>query len=184
MAKIKEAIEDFKPDPRLVDERGATAERLRKSDFHYIGENGATTVRQSPVERALKRGTLNEQQGRAAEKLYIHWYRASMAGTTGSSDPLKVFGSGASFSTLCATEASEFHWERLTAACRMVKENMDAAGHNGDDAVRLLEYVVCREIPFQEAGQRIGYGGEAQSLASATLLVKASLNILAREWGL
>lgn len=183
MSKIRGTIEEFTPDPRLVDERGPTRERLRGVDFH-IGQSGGVTVRQSPVERALKRGTLNEQQGRAAEKLYLHWYRASMAGSIGSSDPLKVFGSGTSFSNLCATEASEFHWNRLTAGIKIVKQSMDGAGQSGDDAVKLLEYVVCREIPFEEAGQKIGFSGKNVAQINAISGVRAALNILAREWGL
>ncbi len=44
MAKIKEAIEEFTPDARLVDERGPTAQRLHHAGpNHEAGHSGQIT---------------------------------------------------------------------------------------------------------------------------------------------
>lgn len=181
MSKPKTSLKEPDVDNRLLDERGATLERLTKADFEQ-GDTGVITIRQSPIDRAVRRGTFTEQQRRAAEKLYMHWYRASMAGTVGSADPLRIFGSENDFSRLCATESSEFHWSTIQRAMRSVREKMDDAGFRGDHAVRLLELIICREISFAEAGQMIGFAGTAAEVMARTYM-RGNLNILIAEWG-
>jgi len=181
MSKPKTSLKESTLDNRLLDERGPTSERLRRTDFD-VGDTGTITVRQSPVDRAVKRGLLNDQQGRAAEKLYTHWYEAGMAGTIGCADPLKIFGTDHDFTKLCATEKGENHWKAYCRALKAVRENMDAAGM-GMDAVRLLDLVVCRETPFAEAAQMVwGAGRKAEN--RATILVRGALRVLVLEWGL
>jgi hypothetical protein len=181
MSKPKTSLKEPDIDNRLLDDRGPTAQRLARTDFE-IGDLGTITVRQSPIDRAVKRGVINEQQGRAAEKLYNHWYRAGMAGTIGSADPLKIFGSNNDFTKLCATEGAEFHWRAFSNALKSVRRDMDPAGM-GMDAVRLLDLVVCRETPFAEAAQIVwGPGRKAEN--RATILVRGALRVLVLEWGL
>ena len=182
MSKPKTSLKEPDVDNRLIDERGPTRLRLCRTEFD-IGDTGVITVKQAPIERAVKRGTFTEQQGRAAEKFYMHWYRASMAGSMGSADPLKIFGSNNDFARLCSTEAAEQHWRILNRALRSVRERIDGAGARGDYAIRLLEYIVCREIPFEEAGQKIGFQGKAAEIMARTWL-RSALNILIDEWGL
>jgi hypothetical protein len=184
MAKIKEKIEDFKPDEYLVDERGPTSERMNKVVSFERGDTGTITVRESTVDRAVRTNTLSEHQGRAAAKLYMHWYRASMAGTMGSSNMSRIFGGDNDFSRLAATEASEFHWNRLKAACAAVKEAVDGSGQRGSDAVRVLEYVVCRDMTFEQAGRKIGHSSRDWAEKGAIILARGGLNILIKEWGI
>lgn len=181
MPKPKTSLKEPHFDNRLLDERGPTLERLRRTDFE-VGDTGTLTVRQSPVDRAIKRGTINKQQGRAAQKLYNHWYRAGMAGSIGNADPLKIFGSNNDFSRLCASENAEFHWQSWCRAIKAVRRDMDAAGM-GMDAAKLLELVVCQEIPFKEAAQKV-WGGGRKAENRATILVRGALRVLVLEWGL
>lgn len=182
MPKPKTSLKEPAIDNRLLDERGPTKERLARTDFD-IGDTGTITVRQSPIERAVKRGTFTERQGRAAEKFYMHWYRASLAGTIGSADPLKIFSSDGDHSRLCSTEMAEFHYNRVTEALSMIGSKMDGAGFRKDHAVKLMELVVCRETPFLEAGQTIGFSGTAAE-TMARAYMRGNLNILIEEWGL
>ena len=181
MSKPKTSLKEPDVDNRLLDERGPTPERLGRTDFE-IGDTGIIRVGERPIDRAVRCRTINEQQGRAADKLYDHWYRAGMAGTIGSADPLKIFGSTNDFTKLCATEAAETHWRIWCNALKAVRRDMDPAGM-GMDAVRLLDLVVCRETPFAEAAQIVwGPGRKAEN--RATILVKGALRVLVLEWEL
>jgi len=180
--KPKQKLEEFKPDERLLDERGPTKERLCGIPFE-IGDTGTITIRQNPIERAIRRGTFTDRQGRAAEKFYMHWYRAGLAGHMGSADPLKIFGSSGDYSRLCATEMAEFHYNRVIRALAAIEERMDAAGFRKDHARQLMGSVICQEIPFAEAGQKLGFTGTAAEVMARTYM-RGNLNILIKEWGL
>ncbi len=178
MSKIKRPLEDFKPDSRFLDERGPTKERLKNVEFE-VGDIGTIQVRQSPVERLVKRGGLSEKQGQAAQKLFLHWYRGGMAGSLGGFSGERIGG----FSPLRGSEQGEFHGTRLRSAIRVVVERMDGAGYRGTDAARILELVVFQEVPLITAGCKIGYKGEAAKVMAGSLL-RGGLNILIKEWGI
>jgi hypothetical protein len=175
------------------DDRGPTADRLAKAE-HDVGDTGVITIRQHPIIRAVRRGTLTELQGRAAEKLYRHWYGAGMAGTVGSADLLRVFGTSNDFVGLSVTEAAVRHRQLLEQARAEVRKWQDKAGLRGDDGVRVLELVVCQEMDIAEAGQKIGFRiddpeeesgfkhKEAQVMART--LLRSGLNILIDHWEL
>lgn len=182
MSKHKQRLEDFKPPERLIDERGPTAQRLAKVPYE-IGDTGTLTVRQSPIQRAVARGTLTGRQGRAADKFYLHWFRANLAGTVGSSDPLKIFGNNTDISRLCTTEMAEFHYNRVRQALGAIAEKMDKAGFRKDHAVKLMGWIVCEEMAFADAGQKIGFSGKAAEIMARTYM-RANMNILIEEWGL
>ena len=181
MSKPKTSLKEPDIDNRLLDDRGPTHERLRRAAFE-ISDSGTIIVRQSPIDRAVSRGDLSDQKGRAAQKLYDHWYGAGMAGTIGSADPLKIFGTGNDFGRLCATERAENHWRAYCNALKAVRRAMDAPGM-GMDAVKLLDLVVCREIPFAEAAHMV-WGAGRKAEANAMKLIEGALRVLVLEWGL
>jgi hypothetical protein len=181
VSRQKQPLE-FQPDGRLLDERGPTTERMRGAEFD-TGDTGTITLRQSPVERAVRRGTLTERQGKAAEKFYSHWYQAGLAGSTGSADPLKVFGTGLDFSRLFSSERAEAHAWAIRKVIRAIRERQGFAGHRGDHGVRILWLVVCQEIPLGNAGEAVGFRGTAAEVMARTIL-RSALNILIDEWGL
>lgn len=186
MSKIKTALIEPELDQRLVDERGPTLERVKQASWGHIdiGDSGVITIRQSPIERAVRRGTFTERQGQAAEKFYQHWFRAGLAGSMGSADPLKVFSTSMDFSRLCKTEMGEFHWFRVKEALATIDEKMDAAGFRSDHAKSLMWLIICQEIPFEEAGYKIGFGDKDAAKTMARTYMRANLNILIAAWGL
>ena len=82
MSKLKTSLREPDIDNRLLDDRGPTGERLARLRGNYaISDNGLFNLRvqQSPIERAVARGTISEQHGRAAAKFYHHWRRSGCA---------------------------------------------------------------------------------------------------------
>src|SRR3569832_116346 len=108
MAKIRTAIEDFTPDARLVDERGPTPEHAGK-------------LRPRPINLAVAAGRLSREHGIAAEKFYVHWYRAGLAENFGSADLNRVFGGDGAGAGMARTEAQAFHRQRFRSAVDKVK---------------------------------------------------------------
>jgi len=188
VSKPKQPLE-FEPDGRLLDERGPTTERMRGAEFD-VGDTGVITLRQSPVERAVRRRTLTERQGKAAEKFYSHWYQAGLAGSAGSADPLKVFGTSSDFTKLFTSERVEAHAWVIRKVIKAIRERQGTAGHRGDHGVQILWLIVCQEVPFREAGESLK---DAQGLkflrgtsaeVMARTILRSALNILIDEWGL
>ena len=182
MSKLKTSLAEPDTDNRLLDERGGTKERLSK-DAWEVGDSGVITVRQSPIERAVKRGTFTARQGLAAERFQVHWYRASMAGQIGSADLLKIFGTTLDFTRLGGSEQAEAHYHCWKNAIKAVRAKLDNAGSRGDHGVRLLDLIVCREVAFQPAGEAIGFGAKDADIMARTLM-RSALNILIEQWGL
>ncbi len=182
MSKIKQALAEPNIDQRLVDERGPTAERVRGAEFD-VGDSGVITFRQSPIERGMKRGTFTERQWVASEKLYAHWIRAGLAGSVGSSDPLKIFATTMDFSRLFASEVAEANARAVRNAFRAVWQGVDAGGQRADHACVVLRLMVFDELPLCDAGQAIGFLGKKAEIMALTL-VRSALNILIKEWGL
>lgn len=181
----RHVLEEVAPDPRMVDERGPTRERMaRVAGAFDVGTTGMLTIRQSPIERGLKRGTFTAEQGRAAAKLYTHWYHSGMGAEIGSNDLLRVMGGDEHFSRLPKSERQLFHRQRLRAAVDCVRDRMAAAGHKGDEAVRVLIDVVCYDVPLEQAGARIGYLQRNSAITAALIMVRGGLNILVKDWGL
>lgn len=161
MAKIKQAIEDFVPDARLVDERGPTPE--------FVGK-----MRQSPINVALSRGQISRQQGIAAEKFYNHWYRAGLSENFGSADLNRVFGGEGGGAGMARTEAQAFHRQRYRQAVTLI-------GLRGS---WVLERVICRETSFEDTGRELGWKNRPQAVACAVQLARDALDTLCSEWGI
>lgn len=161
MAKIKQAIEDFVPDARLVDDRGPTPEYVHK-------------MRQSPINLALSRGQISRQQGIAAEKFYNHWYRAGLSENFGSADLNRVFGGEGGGAGMARTEAQAFHRQRYRQAVTVI-------GLRGS---WVLERVICRETSFEDTGRELGWHNRPQAVACAVQLARDALDTLCSDWGI
>ncbi len=184
MSKPKPRLGEPEPDSRTHDDRGATKERLAK-DTWEVGETGLVTIRRgpSPIERAVNRGTLTLRQGDAAKRFYDHWqgaltYRVSSAG-----DLLRVFGTDSDFASATSIDIAISHHQKCKEAQQVVRAKVDAAGARGDHAVKLLELVICREVPFLAAGEAIGFRDREAEIMARTLM-RSSLNVLIMLWGL
>lgn len=164
MAKLKEAIIEHRADPRLIDERGATQERLRK-------------IRPNPINLALAMDKITAKQGRAAEKLYKHWHMGGMVERIPSVELDKVFG-GDGFSLMPASENQAFHRDRYRKAKAKVEFEL------GGLSFWTLEQIVCYEKSFTEVGAIWGHKGRTRAAQVAHAILIPSLNLLAREWGI
>lgn len=178
MAKIKQALDDFKPDLRLIDERGPSV-------------YGRGRLRQSPIERALARGLLNDYQARAAEKLYHHWWHGGMAPALRSPDldSIRVFVRSRDYET----ERQQTHRKIYRIGMDAIRDEVNKAvraglkmpelpkaSFNGNDAARVVELVAIDEVPFGGAAQRLGRSDERWAIH----LTCAGLNILMKQWGI
>lgn len=178
-------LEEFIPDERDIDERGPTRERIDKAwGALDIGYTGVITIRQSPVERAVSRGQLDATQGRAAHKLYQHYFKADLRTAIGSVDLDRVLGGDADFSHMPKSLHAAFHRERFRKAFQVVEDRMGAAGYRGKVAAQVLRYVIIDELTFETAGLAAGYEGGTRAQIMALHLVGCALNILVKEWGL
>jgi hypothetical protein len=188
MAKVKQALEDYKTDPRLLDERGPTKERLGRAeeinrqtgevrDFYGRGDKtGAYTMRDAPIERAHAKGQITDGQYQALRKFYVHWYRAGMTANYGQGADLnRVFGGDGGFSHLNLSEDGVFHHQRY-------REAITAAGMIGG---AVLTAVVCEERKFEDAGENIlGWTNRPQAFAAAMTMVQDRANVLCKLWGI
>jgi len=177
MAKIKEAIEDFRPDPRLVDERGPTNARLRKADGEYeIGKaTGAVTVRDAPLEMMLSRKVITEKQYQGLGKYRIHWFNGGLGASFGGMDPNHVFASDISnFSGMAKTERQVFHRQQWRAANQVM----------GLRGTWIVGKVVCEEVSAEQAGREMGWANRPQAVAAATQLLRDAADRLCSLWGM
>lgn len=176
MAKIKEAIEDFRPDSRLVDERGPTLERIAKTRGEFVTGKGrkTITVRDAPLERMWARDVLSEKQYNGLTKYRIHWYHAGMAGSVGGMDPNHVFATDIGSFGLANTERQVFHLQQYQRG--VVKLGIRKSA--------IVEMVVCREVPLEEAGRSLSWGNKAQAIAAATEVLRGCADDLCEMWGL
>lgn len=182
MAKPRTIIEEFQPDPRLVDERGATVHRLRKSDgLHESGSTGTTTMRDCPLERALRkplRGAkdktlIDHDQYNAGIKFRHHWFHAGFAPSIGSADLNRVFSRAKSGAG--ASERQIFHRQQYQAACR----------HVGMRTEKILADVICWELPLDEIGHaQLGMNSRQSAEVAVKALFSNGLFMLVDLWGM
>jgi Domain of unknown function (DUF6456) len=153
-----------------------TGERLRhaRGDVER-GATGQLTMRDSPLERALRRGVLTRAQYDAGVKYRHHWYHAGLADGLRSPDLDRVFAVDVSgFSGMAKTEAQVFHRQRW-------REAGEAVGLVG---LQVLDAAVCREVPLEEVGYMLGWSARAAAIVAATERLKAALDGLAALWGI
>ena len=182
MSKTKRPLDDWTVDAAVLDERGPTTQWVRRTAF-TVSDTGTIPALPSPIARAVARGTLTHRQGRAADKLYRHWYLAGLPGTTGSADPLKIFGTGMDASRLCATEAAVGHYQQFKKAMEEVERRADDNGANKRHARQVLIGIVCEERTFIDLGQQVGFSAKAAEIMARTIL-RSALNVLIKRWNL
>jgi hypothetical protein len=176
MAKIKEAIEDFRPDSRLVDERGPTNARLRKSEGYDIGKgDGRYTMRDAPIEVMAAKKIITEKQYQGLGKYRIHWFNGGLGPSFGGLDPNHIFASDISnFAGMAKTERQVFHRQQWRAA------NL-AMGLRG---TWVVGKIACEEATAEQAGREMGWGNRPQAVAAATQLLRDAADRLCHLWGM
>jgi hypothetical protein len=176
MAKIKEAIEDFKPDSRLVDERGPTNARLRKSDGFDVGKaDGRYTMRDAPVEIMAAKKIITEKQYQALAKYRIHWFNGGLSESFGGMDPNHIFASDISnFAGMAKTERQVFHRQRWRAA------NLEM----GLKGTWIVGKIVCEETSAADAGKLMGWKNQRQAYAVAVQQLRDAADRLCSLWGM
>lgn len=169
------------PVPQHLPEEGPTRERLAHAQNHYeIGGDTRgglklTTMRDSPIERALARRVITQSQYDAAMKFKNHWFRGGMAGTISSLDMDRVFASDVgSFSHMPKSEAQVFHRQQYRKAVEELG-NLSAA---------VVESIVCNEVSFTDIGAKFGWGSKYRGIEAAEKFLRDSLQQLVRLWGI
>ncbi len=161
----------------LVDQRARpTAERMRRAgaDFER-GDTGQITMRDSPLERALARSVINQEQYSAGQKYRHHWYHAGLADRLGSLDLDRVFARDVGgFSGMAKTESQLFHRQRYREAVQTV----------GKIGSHVLDWAVCREVPLEQVGYALGWSSRPQAYAAAAERAKTALDDLCKLWGI
>lgn len=171
MAKIKENLEDFKPDPRTIDERGPTRERLARGD-HDTAYTGAIRMR-DPLERALRKQIIEPHHYNAGIKLRHHWYHSGFAPHIGCMDLNKVFSVASGGPA--AVERQIFHRQQYKIACERV----------GMRTEKILSDVICWERELDEIGKaQLGISNRPQAEAAVKALFANGLDMLVELWGL
>jgi Domain of unknown function (DUF6456) len=153
-----------------------TGERMRRagSDFER-GDSGAITMRDSPLERALARKLITQEQYSAAQKFRHHWYHAGLCDPVAAIDLSRIFASDFGvFSGMAKTETQVFHRQRY-------REAVQAIGKIG---AHVLEWSVCREMRLEQVGYSLGWSARAQAYAAAAERMKAALEELCKLWGI
>src|SRR5262247_1823432 len=95
-----------------------TPERIRRAgaDFER-GDTGQITMRDSPLERALARKVITQEQYAAGQKYRHHWYHAGLADSLVSVDLNRVFATDlGGFSGMAKSEQQVFHRQRYREA--------------------------------------------------------------------
>jgi hypothetical protein len=153
-----------------------TAERMRRAgaDFER-GDTGQITMRDSPLERALARNVITQEQYSAAQKYRHHWYHAGLAGPLGSIDLDRIFAPDlGGYSGMARTESQLFHRQRY-------REAVQAVGKLGS---HVLDWAVCRETPLEQVGYTLGWSSRPQAYAAAAERAKTALDDLCKLWGI
>ena len=174
MPKIKQVLEEFRPDGRLIDERGPTNERLKKAEGQVHRDDlGREYFRDSPLNTALSRKSITAGQYSAGQKYYNHWFRAGIIGTMGQSDLARIFGTGGEMSDESACRHA-FHRMRLAEADKCL----------GNLRHWAVEQIICRERSFAEAGMDLGHKNRTRASDCMLKLLRQSLDILKEKWGI
>jgi len=75
---------------------------------------------------------------------------------------------------MARTESQVFHRQRY-------REAVQAIGKIG---AHVLDWSACRELPLDQVGNSLGWGGRAQAYAAACERMKAALGQLCALWGI
>ena len=174
MSKIKQTLDDFKPDSRLVDERGATDERLEKAAEHvFRDDSGRRHMRDSTLEIALSKKQISSRQYNGAQKFYNHWFRGGLSENFGSINFCMVFTGFGPSDGLARSEQQTFHRQSYFNAMKWLGKRAWIA-HD----------IVIRERPFEEVGRKMGWNNRPQAMAAGVESTRTLLDKLCDEWGI
>jgi hypothetical protein len=153
-----------------------TRERIRQAGMDFErGDTGQITMRDSPLERALARNVITQEQYAAGQKYRHHWYHAGLNDPIGSIDLARVLGADlGAFSGMAKTEKQLFHRQRY-------REAVQAIGKIGS---HVLDWAVCRETALEQIGYSLGWTSRPQAYAAAAERAKTALDELCRLWGI
>jgi hypothetical protein len=153
-----------------------TPERMRRAGADFLrGDSGQITLADNPFDRALARGSITRKQYSAGQKFRHHWYHAGLSDQLVSLDPNRVFAADlGGFSTMARSEGQVFHRQRY-------REAVQAIGKIGS---HVLEWVICRELAFEQVGYGLGWRSRPQAHSAAVERMKTALDELCRLWGI
>jgi len=157
-----------------------TPERLRLAgnDFALGGEDRGIktyTMRDSPLDRAHKKGIISGAEHSALQKYRHHWYHAGQAPTISSLDLDRIFSAEPSKRAgMPMSESQVYHGQEWRQAQECLGMRSSA----------IVDLFVCREENLEQCGQAIGWNSKPQAIAGAAELVKDAGYRLAKLWGI
>jgi hypothetical protein len=157
-----------------------TNERIRMAgaDFQLGGEDrGVKTyvMRDTPLDRALKKKIITGAEHSALQKYRLHWYCAGQAPAIGSIDLNRIYaGSDGGPAGMPKSEGQVFHRQRW-------REAQAALGMRSSVVV---DKFVCDELNLEICGQALGWNSKPQAIAGATEILRDAAYRLARLWGI
>jgi hypothetical protein len=162
--------------PRRGRRAEPTAERIRQAGTDLDrGHTGQVTMRDTPLERALARNVITQDQYSAAQKFRHHWYHAGLADPLRSLDLERIFAPDlGAYSGMAKTERQLFHRQRY-------REAVQAIGKIG---AHVLEWAVCRDVPLEQVGYTLGWTTRAQAYAAAAERTKMAVEELCKLWAI
>jgi uncharacterized protein DUF6456 len=153
-----------------------TPERKRRAGADMErGDTGQITMRDSPLERALTRNVISQEQYSAGQKYRHHWFHAGLAGHLSTIDLSGIFKTDLdAFTGMAQSELQYFHRQRYREAAAAV----------GKIGLHVLDWAVCRETALEHVGYTLGWSSRAQAYAAAAERMKTALDELCRLWGI
>src|SRR6476620_4371710 len=132
-------------------------------------------MRDSPLDRAHKKGIISGAEHSALQKYRHHWYHAGQAPTISSLDLDRIFSGGdGGPAGMPKSEGQVFHRQRWREAQQCLGMRSSA----------IVDRFVCREENLELCGQLIGWANKPQAIAGAAELVKDAGYRLAKLWGI
>jgi len=160
-------------------EYGPTLQRLAMAQGHVsIGDDQqghrTYTMRDSPLDRAHKKGIISGAEHSALQKYRHHWYHAGQAPTISSLDLDRIFSGGEGGPAgMPKSEGQVFHRQRWREAQQCLGLRSSA----------VVDRFVCQEENLEMCGNLIGWTNKPQAIAGAAELVKDAGYRLAKLWG-
>lgn len=158
-----------------------TDERLRRADADYqLGgeDRGVKTyvMRDTPLDRALKKKIITGAEHSALQKYRHHWYHAGQAPYIGSIDLNRIHaGSDGGPAGMPKSEGQVFHRQRW----REAQETL------GMRSAAIVDRFVCDELSLEDCGYSIlGFSNKPQAIAGAQTIISDAGFRLAKLWGI
>ena len=132
-------------------------------------------MRDTPLDKALRKGIITGAQHSALEKLRHHWFHGGTAPMMTTLDLDRVFSSDAgSASGMPKSEQQAFHRARYR----------EAVGEIGLRASYVVEGVVCYEYSLDDVGMKLGWSSPYRAREGAKSMLVSAAEKLAKLWGI